>query len=123
MNFLANTLYESGVAAGRKIAASGKNYTAVWVMSDIAAFGVMEGLRPSGRAVPDDVSVMGFDNLPECSCSYPKLTTIAQNIEEKALRVGEALFQMLSGGELAARSQTIDVQLIGRQSVIRNPGN
>ena len=121
--FLSNTLYQSGVAAGQEIAASEKNFTAVWVMSDIVAFGVMDGLRLCGKAVPEDISVMGFDNLPECSYSHPKLTTIAQNIEEKALRAGDALFKMLSDEEVTVRSDKIDVELIERQSVIQNPEN
>ena len=121
--FLSNTLYQSGVTAGQKIAASEKKFTAVWVMSDIVAFGVMEGLRLSGKAVPEDVSVIGFDDLPECSYSSPKLTTIAQNIDEKALRIGDSLFRMLRGEELTGRNQKIDVELIERQSVIQNPGN
>ena len=121
--FLATTLYQSGVAAGREIAASEKNFTAVWVMSDIVAFGVMDGLRLCGKAVPEDISVMGFDNLPECSYSHPKLTTIAQNIEEKALRAGDALFKMLGDEEVTARNEKIDVELIERQSVIQNPEN
>ena len=115
--FEANTLYQSGLAAGQKIAASGKAYTAVWAMSDITAFGVMEGLRLCGVSVPEDVSVMGFDDLPECNYSNPKLTTISQNIAEKAQRAGDALFQLIRGGDAPHMTQLIAVELIERQSV------
>lgn len=116
-HFEANTLYQSGVAAGQRIAMSARKITAVAVMSDIVAFGVMEGLRLCGLNVPQDVSVIGFDNLPECQYSNPKLTTISQNVEEKALRVGEGLFRRIRGETADAIDEKLDVELVERQSV------
>lgn len=116
-HFKANTLYQSGVAAGQKIAMSQHKVTAVAVMSDIVAFGVVEGLRLCGLNVPRDVSVIGFDNLPECQYSHPKLTTISQNVEEKALRVGEGLFRRIRGEMTENIDEKLDVELVERQSV------
>lgn len=115
--FDSDTTYESGVAAGQKIAMSDKKYTAVWTVSDIVAFGVMEGLRLCGMNIPGDVSVMGFDNLAECNYSYPKLTTISQNIEKKAEKVGNLLFNLINGEIGAADTEKNDVQIVERQSV------
>ncbi len=115
--FLYNTLYSSGVQAGKKIAASEIPFTAVAVMSDIAAFGVMEGLRLGGKQIPEDVSVIGFDNLLECQYSYPRLTTISQNIEQKASRAGEWLFSMIRGEESPGTWKQSDVQVVERASV------
>lgn len=116
-HFEANTLYRSGVAAGQRIAMSGRRFSAVAVMSDIVAFGVIEGLRLCGLNVPQDVSVIGFDNLPECQYSNPKLTTISQNMEEKARRAGECLFQQIREENTAIISEKLDVEIVERQSV------
>ena len=115
--FDALTLYECGVEVGKKIAFSDEGFTAVAAMSDILAFGIMEGLRLCGMNVPRDISVVGFDNLPECRYSNPKLTTISQNLEKKALLVGECLFQMIRNKEKLVINQKVDVEIVERQSV------
>lgn len=115
--FLAWTTYAGGVDAGRRIAAAGKNYTAVAAMSDIAAFGVMEGLRRSGMEVPRDVSVIGFDDLMECQYSYPRLSTISQNVEQKAQKAVSLLYRMISGGAVSDAQVMSDVKVVERDSV------
>lgn len=116
-HFGANTLYQSGVTAGQQIAMSDKHFSGVVAMSDIVAFGVMEGLRLCGRNVPQDVSVIGFDDLPECQYSNPKLTTISQNVEQKALTVAESLFKLIRQETETNINEKLDVTLVERQSV------
>lgn len=113
------TFYEQGVDVGRMIAASDKGFTAVAAMADIVALGIMEGLRQAGLRVPQDVSVMGFDDLPECRYAHPKLTSISQHLEEKAQQAGQYLFSMLDGGLPLTVSKTVDVALIPRESVAK----
>lgn len=115
--FEARTIYEQGVEAGKKIAFSGTGFTAAAVMSDIVAFGVMEGLRRSGLNVPEDVSVIGFDNLPECKYSNPQLTSVSQNLEKKAFLAGEQLFKMIYEKKKITMNETVDVEIVERQSV------
>lgn len=115
--FEANTIYRNGILAGQKIAISEIKFTAVAAMSDIMAFGVMEGLRLCGMNVPNDISVIGFDDLPDCCYSNPKLTSISQNLEQKAFLVGEYLFQMIREKKEIAVNKKIDVEIIERQSV------
>ena len=115
--FDAFTLYECGVEVGKKIAFSDEGFTAVAAMSDILAFGIMEGLRLCGLNVPRDISIVGFDNLPECRYSNPKLTTVSQNLERKALLAGECLFQMIRNKEKLVINQKVDVEIVERQSV------
>lgn len=115
--FEAWTIYEQGVEAGKKIAFSDKGFTAVAAMSDIVAFGVMEGLRRSGLNVPGDVSVIGYDNLPECKYSNPQLTSVSQNLERKAFGAGEQLFKMIHEKKKIAFNEIVDVEIVERQSV------
>ena len=114
---ISNTLYERGVEIGKRIAASKVRYTAVAAMADVLALGVMEGLRLGGRQVPEDVSVIGFDDLPECRYSHPRLTSISQHLEEKAQCAGDYLFSILRGATAGAGDKKVDVELVERQSV------
>ena len=108
------TIYDHAVAVGRRIAGAG--YTAVVAASDLVAFGVMEGLRRAGLRVPEDVSVIGYDDLPECEISSPKLTSLSQNIPEKARLAGEKLFALMGLGETAALS-AVEPVVVARASV------
>ena len=110
-----------GVSANRdfkqleaQVRAFGCKYAA---MSDIAAIGIMEGLRLEGKRIPEDVSVIGFDNLLECQYSYPKLTTVSQNTEQKAETVSRILFRQIRGEETEECQIKNDVEIVSRQSV------
>ena len=109
--------YEQGVEVGKRIAASETDFTAVAAVADVMAFGVMEGLRLGGRRVPEDVSVIGFDDLPDCQYSYPRLTSISQHLEEKAQCAGDYLFSMLQNKAAVPGYKKVDVELVERQSV------
>lgn len=115
--FESDTIYRKGIVVGQTIAISNIKFTAVAVMSDTVAMGVMEGLKLCGLNVPNDVSVIGFDNLPECNYSSPKLTTVSQNLERKALLVGEYLFKMIREKKEIVVDEKVDVEVVERQSV------
>lgn len=116
-----NVFYERGVEAGKQIAALKPRFTAAVTAADVLAFGVMEGLRLGGRRVPEDVSVVGFDDLPECQYTHPRLTSISQHLEEKAQCAGRCLFSMLRDKAPGACSRKVDVELVERQSVAAIP--
>lgn len=116
--FEAETSYLGGVELGRQIARSPIPFTAVAAMADILAIGIMEGLRTEGKRVPEDVSVIGFDDLQECQYTYPKLTTVSQDTEQKAQKAGEVLLQMIREGAMQALSHRNDVNVIVRGSVL-----
>lgn len=117
--FETNTLYESGVIAGQRVAMAYRNFTAVACMSDIVAMGVIDGLRSCGKSVPQDVSVIGFDNLSESNYCSPKLTTISQNLSEKANAACASLFRQIQKPDEKRDQIWLDVELVERQSVIR----
>lgn len=64
---------------------------AVFAASDLIAAGALQSLREGGRTVPDDVAVVGFDDLPLASHLQPPLTTVLQPIEE----MGRQMTRML----------------------------
>lgn len=115
--FRTYTAYQSAIKIGQDIILSGRGYTAVATMSDIVALGVIEGMRQCGVRVPDDVSVIGFDNLPESESMGSKLTTIGQNFREKADVAGDWLFKMLGSDEEFNADVHLPINLIEGQTV------
>ena len=112
-----DAMFECGVEAGKRIADAPIEYTAAAVMSDIIAFGVMEGLRQKGKNVPEDVSVIGFDDLLECRYTNPQLTSVSQKLEQKAEAVGRTLFQLIREEGMLPINEIGDVEIIERRSV------
>ncbi|SEQ06969.1 DNA-binding transcriptional regulator, LacI/PurR family [Microlunatus flavus] len=80
-----------GYAAGRELARD-PSVTAVFAASDQIAMGVLRALHEAGRRVPEEVSVVGFDDLPETGYTIPPLTTVRQDFDT----VGEAAVRLLT---------------------------
>ena len=87
-----------GVAAARALIAQGRELDAILCGSDQVARGVLDGLRESGRAVPDDIAVMGFDNWDVMvDGSRPRLTSVDKNLEALGRTAAERLFAAIDG--------------------------
>lgn len=112
-----DTIYQSAINIGHDLAFSNNGYTAVATMSDIVAFGLIEGLKQCGLNVPEDMSVIGFDNLAEGEYVSPKLTTISQDFNEKANAAGVGMFEILEGNKEYTADIHLPVQIIERQTV------
>jgi DNA-binding LacI/PurR family transcriptional regulator len=93
--------------------------TAVLAFSDMLAIGAIEQLKESGFKVPDEVSVAGFDDVPEASRIEPPLTTVRQNSEEKGLRAAKFLLEMLDGHAEESRHSILPSELIVRKSTAK----
>lgn len=104
-------------ALGRGIAAQREEITGAFVASDQIASFLINSLRRSGLRVPEDLSLVGFDNLPIAQQLTPQLTTIAQNLEQKAVLAVEVLFRRLKNPGAPVESMILDVELIERESV------
>ena len=92
--------------------------SAIFATADLLALGIIEGARLNGITVPNDLSIVGFDDLKLCSQIHPNLTTVSQNIKEKAATAVELLMKAISAPEETDNlTITIDVELRIRQSV------
>jgi LacI family transcriptional regulator len=69
---------ELGYLVTRKLLASGEPFTALFAFNDISAIGAIQALREAGRRVPEDVSVVGFDDIQSAAYQNPGLTTVKQ---------------------------------------------
>jgi LacI family transcriptional regulator len=88
--------------------------TALFAASDSLAFRAIEVLRASGRRVPDDVAVMGFDDIPLASEMIPPLTTVRIPLVDLGRRAAGHLLDLMEDETAAATGETLPVEVIGR---------
>lgn len=99
---------------------SRKNHiTALFTTADILAVRMLEVFKELGIRVPEDCSLIGFDNLYFSTFTTPKLTTIGQDISLKAKYAVEMLFRHIETPNLPAENIALDVHLVPRESVRR----
>lgn len=103
----------------RRLAEMKGRVTAVFATSDHIASYLITGLHALGVRIPEDISIIGFDNIPLCMQITPRLTSIAQDIEHKAALAVAILFQHLADKSAGPESVILDVALIERDSVCR----
>lgn len=105
------------IDAGKRLADMRNEVTAAFLTSDQLASYFIRGLVVSKVRVPEDFSVIGFDNLMISTQITPQLTTISQDLEKKASLSVEVLFRHLKSPSSPAESLVLDVDLIERESV------
>lgn len=109
---------ELGYTAAKSLLAGGGNFTALFAFNDISAIGAIRAIEETGLRVPDDVSVLGFDDIYAAAFHNPALTTIRQPLFEMGRLAAETLLEMLRDGfdPKAARILTVEPDLIVRKS-------
>jgi LacI family transcriptional regulator len=85
-----------GERATEKLIASGKSFTALFTFNDLAAIGAIRALRLAGRSVPEDVSVIGFDDIPSAEFQNPPLTTVRQPLTKMGEMAAASLLSRLT---------------------------
>ena len=106
---------ESGYAAGTELAAA----TAVFCGNDQMALGLLRRFADSGRRVPDDVDVVGFDDVPEAANYRPPLTTIRQDFAALADRAVAILVAEIEDSHPLAAPTVVPTALVERDSTLR----
>jgi len=81
--------FDGGLRCAQQMLATGKSFTAVLAFDDLTALGVVRGLTEAGLRVPQDISVMGFDDVLPAKVSTPAITTIRQPLHEMGLQAAE----------------------------------
>jgi DNA-binding LacI/PurR family transcriptional regulator len=111
---------ESGYEAGKELAER-SDLTAVFAANDQMAMGVMRALYERGRRIPEDVSVVGFDDQPESAFYLVPLTTVRQDFAAISARAIEELLAMIAGDEASAPVIYLPTRLVVRASSGRAP--
>ncbi|SCG54634.1 DNA-binding transcriptional regulator, LacI/PurR family [Micromonospora siamensis] len=110
----------SGYRCGQMLARM-PEVTAVFTANDHLALGVLRALHEYGRRVPDDISVVGFDDVPEAAYFIPPLTTVRPDFVAVARASLDLLLAQLGSDTVGELRQTIAPTLIPRQSVAAPP--
>jgi DNA-binding LacI/PurR family transcriptional regulator len=110
----------AGYDLGRRLGRD-RSVTAVFAANDQMALGVLRAMHEAGRRVPDDVSVVGFDDIPEAPFFTPPLTTVRQDFIEVGSRSLRSLVHMIESGERAVPVSRVPTDLIVRASTAVSP--
>jgi DNA-binding LacI/PurR family transcriptional regulator len=102
LQFKADNQETSGLEAAERLLLSGRPFDAVLAASDLIAIGAMNCFRKKGFQIPDDISVVGFDDIPAASYSSPSLTTIRQDTKMAAEALVSNLLQMIEGKKVTS---------------------
>jgi DNA-binding LacI/PurR family transcriptional regulator len=105
----------SGYEAGRRLAAD-PEVTAVFVANDEMAIGLLRAMNEAGRAVPEEVSVVGMDDIPAAAYLSPPLTTIRQDFEAIAAHALDLLVHQIENAPGSATVDDLPAQLVLRRS-------
>jgi LacI family transcriptional regulator len=90
--------------------------TAIFSSNDVMAFGVMDAVRDLGLKIPEDISVVGFDDISQASQTRPALTTVRQPLEQMGSLAAKMLLEMLETNEIKVQKIELPTQLIVRDS-------
>jgi DNA-binding LacI/PurR family transcriptional regulator len=85
-------------------------------MGDLIAVGALEAALQAGVAIPDDLSIIGFDDIPEARWVSPALTTVRQPAREKGRVATQLLIELLAGATEPCHVK-LETELVERQSV------
>lgn len=111
-----NFRYAGGQEAMRRLLAGRARPDAVFAANDMMALGAISVARDAGLRVPDDIAVVGFDDIPTAALTTPGLTTVSMPKAELGRHAALVLARQLAGGHSAAVHRLLDTELVVRQS-------
>ena len=116
---------ELGYKVTRKLIATRKPFTGLFAFNDISAIGAIHALQGAGLRVPDDVSVVGFDDIQSAAFQRPALTTVRQPLRKMGKIAAETLLRRIASKEPQTRSTCIIVEpeLVVRATTGPAPGS
>ncbi|HEY5380944.1 MAG TPA: LacI family DNA-binding transcriptional regulator [Acidobacteriaceae bacterium] len=115
--------HEPGYFATQRLLASNTRFTALFAFNDVSAIGAVRALREAGLRVPQDVSVVGFDDVQSAAFQNPGLTTVRQPLRTMGMLAAEAIVQRITAPEEhpPAKQIVVDPELVVRESTCPPP--
>jgi len=104
-----------GASAMTTLLAADPKLDGVFVANDVMAFGAMRALRKAGRRVPDDVAVVGFDDIPASAMTHPPLSTVRQPLYEMGRTAASMVMAAVRGEPITKRIE-LPTSLVVRES-------
>lgn len=112
--------YQSGYDAVVTLLERKAEFTALMASNDMMAFGALRALQEKGLSVPEQVEVLGCDNVRFCNMVYPTLSTVAQPIEEMGRLAAEMMMDLIAGNHAEKKDIWLEAHVVQRGST-RNP--
>lgn len=117
---------EPGYVATQALLKSGARFTSIFAFNDISAIGAIRAIREAGMRVPEDISVVGFDDVPSAAFQNPALTTIRQPLENMGMIAVQHLLQSIKersanvASKAGAAKETSEVIVVEPQLIVRS---
>ncbi len=111
-----------GYPVTKQLLARGKPFTALFAYNDISAIGAIRVLQEQGLRVPQDVSVMGFDDIPGAAFYTPSLTTVRQPLNRMGEVAAQSLLERIEGKKEYPSEIAIEPELVVRESTTKASG-
>ena len=115
---------EAGYAAAKKLLERQARFSALFAYNDSSAIGAISAIHESGRRVPEEVSVVGFDDIPAAAYSNPSLTTVRQPLLKMGEIAARTLLEQIRKPECACAEILVEPEFVVRKSTARvNPSS
>jgi len=112
-----------GYPFAQQLLARRKPFTALFAYNDISAIGAIRAIQEQGLRVPQDISVMGFDDIPGAAYHTPSLTTVRQPLNRMGEVAAQALLERIEGKKEYPPEIAIEPELVVRESTAAAPGS
>lgn len=115
------TMAEAGYLAAQKLLAKRRSFTALIGFNDASAIGAMRAISDAGLRVPEDISVIGFDDIQQSIFTHPRLTTIHQPLTAIGELAANTLLKKIAGEVAGPKTLHVNPKLIVRESTGPRP--
>jgi LacI family transcriptional regulator len=112
-----------GYPFAQQLLARHKPFTALFAYNDMSAIGAIRALQEQGLRVPQDISVMGFDDIPGAAFHFPSLTTVRQPLNRMGEVAAQCLLDRIEGNKEYPSDIAIEPELVVRESTAQAPGS
>jgi DNA-binding LacI/PurR family transcriptional regulator len=112
-----------GYPYARQLLAQRKPFTALFAYNDISAIGAIRAIQEQGLRVPQDISVMGFDDIPGAAFHTPSLTTVRQPLKRMGEVAAQTLLDRIEAKKEYPFEIAIEPELVARESTAKAPGS
>ena len=110
---------ESGYPAAKQLLARKHPFTALFAYNDLSAIGAIGAFREAGLSVPDDISVIGFDDIPVAAFTQPSLTTVRQPLKQMGQIAARTVIDRIEGKGEYVQEIVVEPELVVRSSTAR----
>lgn len=105
-----------GYPFAKELLQRNKPFTALFAYNDISALGAIQAFQEAGLSVPEDISVVGVDDIPAASFQSPRLTTVRQPLEKMGAIAAETLIERIENSKQFPAEMAIEPELVVRES-------